>query len=975
MITAPSVAGLAIAASSVGLFQTMEWATHDLFFRLRPREPIDPRIVIVTIDESDLKQFGRWPVSDAVLAKLIEKLRSQQPRAIGLDLYRDIAVEPGHQDLVKVFKSTPNLIGVEKVVGDTVAPSPTLSQLDQVGMADLVLDADGKVRRGLLTIKPKNGQTRESLGVKLALMYLKSEGISLQVMDATKKHYRLGQAVFTPFTGNEGGYVGADSGGYQIFLNFRGTQENFRTVSITDVLENRIPSDLVRDRLVLIGSTAQSLNDHFFTPYIAENFPPWSFRSPKRMPGVVIHANLTSQVLSAALEGRPLIKGWPEPVEWLWILSWSFVGATVRWMWLQGNAFKTRWIDIGFCIVPAGGILFTSSYLAFLGGWWIPVVSPLLALASSAIAIAGYHRLELQRDKADLEILLEMTTEHHNAIEVELHNQAEEAVKASERKLAQFLDAVPVGVIVIDAMGKPYFANQKAQELLGKGVVPSATILELAEVYQCYIAGTDQIYPVENLAIVRALRGEHATVDDIEIHRGDKIIPIEAWGTPIYDESGKIAYALAAFKDITERKCTQDALRQAEEKYRSIFENALEGIFQTTPDGRYINVNPALAQLYGYNSPEELMETLSEIEHHLFVNPNRRFTFAELMKKHGAVSGFESQVYRKDGSIMWISENARAVYDDNGILLYYQGFIEDITERKQVEVEREQFTDVLYQLNQANQRFVPHQFLQLLNKQSIIDVQLGDQVQLEMSILFADIRDFTTLSETMTPEDNFKFINAYLGRMEPVIRENNGFIDKYIGDEIMALFSGRADDAVQAGINMLRRLAAYNTTRTTVERPPIQIGIGINTGSLMLGTVGGSQRMDGTVISDAVNLASRLEGLTKDYGVSLLISHHTFQRLHHPIEFAFRIIDRVKVKGKSKMVSVFEVFDADPLELRAGKLVTKTIFEEALFLYSMNSFREAAQLFQGCLEIVPEDTAAQIYLKRCQQQAIAVLVD
>ncbi len=975
LITAPTVAGLVIAASAVGLLQAMEWAAHDQFFRLRPKEPVDRRIVIVTIDESDLKRVGHWPISDAVLAKLIEKVKAQQPRAIGLDLYRDIPVEPGHQDLVKVLKSTPNLIGIEKAVGDTVAPSPTLNQLGQVGIADLVLDADGKVRRGLLTIKLKDGQTKESLAVKLALMYLKSEGITLQVINATQKHYRLGQAVFTPLTGNEGGYVGADFGGYQIFLNFRGAQENFRTLSMTDVLENRIPQESLRNRIILIGSTAQSLNDHFFTPYTGGNFNAWSFTSLKRMPGVVIHANLTSQILSAALEGRPLIKGWTAPVQWLWILSWSFVGATVRWTWLQGNAFKTKWTALGLCIVPAGGILFTSSYLAFLGGWLIPVVSPLLALTGSAIAIAGYHRLELQREKADLEILLEMTTQHHDAIEVELYNQAEEAVKASERKLAQFLDAVPVGVIVIDATGRPYFANQKAQELLGKGVVPSATILELAEVYQCYIAGTDQVYPVENLAIVRALRGEHATVDDLEIHRGDKIIPIEAWGTPIYDESGNIAYAIAAFKDITERKRAQEALRQAEQMYRRLFENALEGIFQTTPDGRYINANPALAQLYGYNSPEELIVALSEIEHHLYVNPNRRFTFAELMDKHGAVSGFESQVYRKDGSIIWISENARAVYDDNGVLLYYQGFIEDITERKQAEVEREKFTDVLYQLNQANQRFVPHQFLQLLNKESIIDVQLGDQVQLEMSILFADIRDFTTLSERMTPEDNFKFINAYLGRMEPVIRENNGFIDKYIGDEIMALFSGSADDAVKAGINMLRRLAAYNTTRTRVERPPIQIGIGINTGSLMLGTVGGSQRMDGTVISDAVNLASRLEGLTKEYGVSLLISHHTFQRLHHPVEFAFRIIDRVKVKGKSKMVSVFEVFDADPLELRAGKLVTKATFEQGLFLYTMNSFREAAQLFQDCLEIIPEDTAAQIYLKRCQNQASAVLAD
>ncbi len=169
-------------------------------------------------------------------------------------------------------------------------------------------------------------------------------------------------------------------------------------------------------------------------------------------------------------------------------------------------------------------------------------------------------------------------------------------------------------------------------------------------------------------------------------------------------------------------------------------------------------------------------------------------------------------------------------------------------------------------------------------------------------MLFSDIRDFTTLSESMTQEDNFKFINSYLSRMEPLIVENRGFIDKYIGDAIMALFSGGADDAVKAGIAMLHLLAEYNRHRLKSGYIPIMIGIGINTGSLMLGTVGGHNRMDSTVISDAVNLASRIEGLTKNYGVSLLITHETFLRLTNPADYAFRLIGRVKVKGKSDMV-------------------------------------------------------------------------
>jgi class 3 adenylate cyclase len=235
-----------------------------------------------------------------------------------------------------------------------------------------------------------------------------------------------------------------------------------------------------------------------------------------------------------------------------------------------------------------------------------------------------------------------------------------------------------------------------------------------------------------------------------------------------------------------------------------------------------------------------------------------------------------------------------------------------------------------------------------------------------MSIAFSDIRDFTTLSESMTPEDNFKFINAYLSRMESAIIENNGFIDKYIGDAIMALFSGSADDAVKAGIGMLHRLADYNQYRANSGDVPIKIGIGINTGSLRLGTVGGKNRMDGTVISDAVNLASRLESLTKNYGVSLLISQPTFLGLHDPSEYNIRFIEKVKVKGKSEPVAVFEVFDGDKPKIKEAKLATKTIFEEGLLLYHQHSMREAAQRFEEVLSINPKDTVAQIYLKRCQ---------
>jgi class 3 adenylate cyclase/GAF domain-containing protein len=274
----------------------------------------------------------------------------------------------------------------------------------------------------------------------------------------------------------------------------------------------------------------------------------------------------------------------------------------------------------------------------------------------------------------------------------------------------------------------------------------------------------------------------------------------------------------------------------------------------------------------------------------------------------------------------------------------------------------------LVELNQAYQRFVPGQFLQFLNKSSIVDVQLGDQVQLKMSVLFSDIRDFTSISEKMSPEENFKFINSYLSRMEPAIAENSGFIDKYIGDAIMALFSGAADNAVKAGIAMLYRLGEYNQHRRNSGYPPIKIGIGINTGSLMLGTFGGQNRMNGTVISDAVNLASRIEGLTKTYGCSLLISEHTFSRLQKPQNYAIRMIAQVQVKGKSQQVTVYEVFEADSPEIKAGKLATQEPFSAGCFLYNIGRFEVAAEQFEFCLKHNPGDRVAQIYLQQCRKK-------
>ncbi|WP_198284586.1 ATP-binding protein [Beggiatoa alba] len=265
----------------------------------------------------------------------------------------------------------------------------------------------------------------------------------------------------------------------------------------------------------------------------------------------------------------------------------------------------------------------------------------------------------------------------------------------------------------------------------------------------------------------------------------------------------------------------------------------------------------------------------------------------------------------------------------------------------------------------AYSNFVPLEFLKLLEKDSIIDVRLGDHVQKYMAVLFADIRSFTTLSESMTPKENFDFINNYLRRVSPVIRVHHGFIDKYIGDALMALFPEKADDAVQAAIDIHRELALFNAAREAQQLVPIKVGIGLHIGTLMLGTIGEEKRMEGTVISDAVNLASRLEGLTKLYGTSLLISGELLAELEDPSRYYFRFLGKVKVKGKNAPVYIFEILDAEPEQIRQRKIATEAIFNQAMEFYYAKQFRVAAKLFQQVLIEMTEDRAADFYLNRC----------
>jgi two-component system, sensor histidine kinase LadS len=261
----------------------------------------------------------------------------------------------------------------------------------------------------------------------------------------------------------------------------------------------------------------------------------------------------------------------------------------------------------------------------------------------------------------------------------------------------------------------------------------------------------------------------------------------------------------------------------------------------------------------------------------------------------------------------------------------------------------------------AFRRFIPFEFLDFLGKKEISEVSLGQNVEKEMSVMFADIRSFTSLSEAMTPRENFDFINDYLQRIVPTVKDYGGFIDKFMGDSIMALFPHEAGDALRAAVEMQQAITDYNEERAARGEVPIRAGIGLHTGSLMLGIIGDEERLESTVISDAVNLASRVEKLNKFFGTSILITEETFKGILDPLGFQYRFLGRVKVKGKSESSSIFEVFGGETEELRQRKLATQRDFEQGLVAYLLREFPRARSLFAEVLRANREDRAAFYY--------------
>lgn len=284
----------------------------------------------------------------------------------------------------------------------------------------------------------------------------------------------------------------------------------------------------------------------------------------------------------------------------------------------------------------------------------------------------------------------------------------------------------------------------------------------------------------------------------------------------------------------------------------------------------------------------------------------------------------------------------------------------------------EALTESLWEANATLQathdaviRFVPFEFLRLLGKPDIKEVERGDHVAMDVEVLFCDVRAYTTLVEGLAPSAAFGLVNDWLARMEPHVHDNGGFIKEYVGDCIVALFPHGTDAAVRAAVAMQREIREYAETQSHAPGRDFSAGMGMHTGSLVMGTIGGDSRLDTGAIGDVMNATSRIEGLTRRYGANLLLSAETLSRLEAPGELSLREVDTVKVKGKERPLTLHEVLDALPAAVRAAREGSRARFAEGRACLQRGAHAAALEAFEACLQADPSDGAAAWHRDRC----------
>ena len=380
-----AIASLVMGGRSLGFLQAWELQAFDQLMRLRPSEGPDPRLLLLTVTEDDVQsqpiaERGAASLSERSLAQVLAKLEQAQPQAIGLDLYRETPVGPEYEDLATRMRQSDRFFAICKYGNAGVLPPPEVPPQRQ-GFNNALLDPDGILRRHLLAVSSASPcQSKYAFSWRLATRYLAQKGIE---SETTPDNYlRLGTTVFKTLEANTGGYHRINSGGHQILLNYRAGDQIAEAVTLKEVLSDWLAPDLVKNRIILIGTTAPSFHDHRWrTPYSGGQ---WSMQT---MTGLEIQAHMVSQILSAVLDNRPLIWWLPKSVEILWIGSWSLVGGLLAWQW-------QRPMGIIVSVGVASGVLYISCWaLLTLQGGWLPLVPPALALVASGSSLMVYSSL------------------------------------------------------------------------------------------------------------------------------------------------------------------------------------------------------------------------------------------------------------------------------------------------------------------------------------------------------------------------------------------------------------------------------------------------------------------------------------------------------------------------------------------------------------------------------------------------------
>jgi adenylate cyclase len=389
VVAVVAVSAGVLALRMGGALESAELAGWDWFIRLRPDPSVaDPRIALVAISDADITAHGPWPLSDDTLARALEALVRHRPRAVGIDLYRDAAVPPGAERLDAVLRAHPAIVGVMKfgAGGAEVRPHPALAGTEQVGFSDFVVDRGGTVRRGLLFLDD-GAVTAQSLALRLALLYLAADGIGPRPDPRDETVIRLGPTSIPPFEADDGPYVRADARGYQMLLDFKGAGRPFATIGLAALLSGAFDPATVRDRVVILGVTADSVKDFFVIPHSHGR------ATAQQVAGIAVHAHVVSQFLRMALDGDPapaIARGWQET---LWIVLWGALGGAV------GMAVRRPGI---LALALGGGVALVGAvdFLAFARGFWLPLVPPAMAWIGSSVIVTAYVSYREKRERA-----------------------------------------------------------------------------------------------------------------------------------------------------------------------------------------------------------------------------------------------------------------------------------------------------------------------------------------------------------------------------------------------------------------------------------------------------------------------------------------------------------------------------------------------------------------------------------------------